>query len=206
MGASKRREDKVQPVEKQGRRGVFHRLEQVIGTVFLSLCLLFLLVLVINWLRSAPDEPQEKREAIIAGPAPIALPVWLGEASEADARRVQVPWADDHRLEARFFAYESPTRGAIRFFIVERSDGTTLVAIDACVGCAQHQRGFSKIDGEMVCRWCGRSAPIELIGRVDHRCYPITVPFELTSGQLSIDPTDLERLDAESALRRASEP
>lgn len=179
------------------------RLEHVLVGAVLGLFLMILLAWTAKLLypRDAPEESRMSR-ATVSMARPEALTVLPQHDLQTEVGRIRIPLTSDGAKDARFFAYESANRGLIRFFVVDRPNGTPLVALDTCTGCYEHRHGFAQAGSKMICRWCGRLAPIEAIGSIPDKCHPITVSFERGPNELLIDPAELERFDA----RRTAPP
>lgn len=62
----------------------------------------------------------------------------------------------------------------VRFFVLQKDDGTMAVTLDACSICKPD--GYGQTEGSVVCYYCNTLIPLSTVGRPGG-CNPVPVPF-----------------------------
>lgn len=143
-------------------------------------------------LAGSVSAPQEAK----AGP-----PVAVQAAPSGEIRLVK---SDLEGGRAKFFEYTAPSGAQVRFFAVKDSGGAYRTALDGCEVCYDARQGYVQQGVEMLCRKCGRSFPIALIGEAGGGCHPIGVPSVSAGGELLIKASHISSLDAERRAQATS--
>ncbi|MHB1318818.1 MAG: Fe-S-containing protein [Anaerolineae bacterium] len=98
--------------------------------------------------------------------------------------------ATDISGTARFYTYQAgPT--AVRFFVLQSSDGVIRAALDACDVCYGAKLGYHQEGDEMVCNNCGTRFPSVQVNEVQGGCNPSPLGRTMTEGFVTITETDL---------------
>jgi hypothetical protein len=85
------------------------------------------------------------------------------------------------------FVYHDGTT-AVRFFVLQKPDGTMTADLDACAICQPD--GYGQGDGVVICYYCKTLIPIETVG-ARGGCNPVVLPAVVTADGVHIQTTDL---------------
>ncbi len=120
----------------------------------------------------------------------VSLPA--GAASAASApQEVVLDLGGLSDGQARFFDYQAPDGGKIRYFVVRGQDGVIRAALDACDECWQDGEGHYQEGDEMVCRTCEKRFPLNSLNSVTSRCNPVPLSVAVANNKAVIDPKSL---------------
>jgi uncharacterized membrane protein len=74
---------------------------------------------------------------------------------------------------AQFFCYRDRAGNEIRFVLARANDGTVHSAFDACRQCYRFHKGYTVVDGFMVCRLCGNRYRLDQMETGMASCQPV---------------------------------
>ncbi len=108
----------------------------------------------------------------------------------ADGGQVRIPVSKINDGKAHFFSYQAD-ENAVKFFVLQSSDGIIRAAFDACDVCYRDQRGYSQAGDAMVCNNCGQKFAAARINEVKGGCNPAPINRKLQDDHLVIAAADL---------------
>ncbi len=129
-----------------------------------------------------------------APPAPSAVEVATEPSGTSGSPELRIPVSDLRRNEARFFAYQSPSLGLIRFLVVLDANDAATVLLDTCKGCFVAGQGFVQQESTLVCRQCGSVTQFDELRGADHECQPVRVLADFDGTTLTVQARALEGL------------
>ena len=139
--------------------------------------------------RGLADQPEASAVTVSSAAAESSA----NEAASASGDIV-IPVSDVASGGAKYFRYVASDKTAMRFFVIQSSDGVYRAALDACDVCYQHKRGYQQVGDDMVCRQCGRHFPSKLVNEVTGGCNPVAVARTIAGSNILIKAADLENL------------
>ena len=92
--------------------------------------------------------------------------------------------------KARYFEFREGG-SAVRFFVLQSSDGVMRAAFDACDVCYASRRGYRQLGDIMICNNCGQSFPSELINVQQGGCNPAPLDRTAVEGSIAIQVADI---------------
>jgi uncharacterized membrane protein len=86
--------------------------------------------------------------------------------------------------ETSFFRYES-AGGAVSVFLVSRTgSGELKAALDACVTCYPHEKGYRAEEDCVVCIYCDQKFTLDELGTGRGNCIPVALGYEPDGGHI----------------------
>jgi uncharacterized membrane protein len=109
----------------------------------------------------------------------------IAAATPTSGQDVKIPLADLQDGTAKFF--KTAANGVdVRFFAMKSSDGVYRAALDACIICYQHRKGYFQQGDAVTCRNCGKSFASNKINVLTGGCNPIPLSRNLDGDHLTV--------------------
>ncbi|MBM4249832.1 MAG: DUF2318 domain-containing protein [Euryarchaeota archaeon] len=113
-------------------------------------------------------------------------------SSPPSSQEIRIP-VRDLSTTAQFYTYDSGG-AAVRYFLLEGTDGNIHLAADASDLCYKAKKGFWQKGCCMKCSNCGQEFHLNLIGtpNTEGGCWPSYLPMSLQDGQVVIQKASLD--------------
>ena len=97
------------------------------------------------------------------------------------------------RGQVRFYSYRDRAGDELRFILARDSGGELHAAMDACRSCYTYHKGYTTLNGYLICKFCGNRYKLSAMPAGLASCVPVKLSFK-TDGQFAkVDTAELER-------------
>lgn len=116
----------------------------------------------------------------------------FGKYTSVEARDgvVTIPASDVDDGKAHYFSFDV-NGTAVKFFLVQSSDGVIRAAFDACDVCYREKKGYSQNKDFMVCNNCNMAFHTSRINEVQGGCNPSPLARENDGTNVIIKASDI---------------